>query len=228
MIPKPHAIVFDLDGTLLDTLGDIAAAANHALSQLGQPTHPTEAYRMKVGHGSDVLMQRALPPDRHDLLEQALRLFKTYYTDHLNDRTRLYPGITEMLDALAARHLPLGVLSNKPEQATRACVQQLLGRWRWSAIAGHREDTPKKPDPTAALRIAHTIGVAPDQCWLVGDSDPDMQTATRAGMRPIGVTWGYRDRQLLIDHGADRLIDHPAQLLDELDSAVETKQAGNG
>lgn len=207
-------IIFDLDGTLLDTLADIAVAADRALTDLGQPTHTDEAYRYMVGYGSDVLMRRALPEDRRDLAERALELFKTHYYRHLNERTTIYPGIAELLDELTARGTPMAILSNKPHPATLDCAAGMLGRWTWAAAAGHRDGVPKKPDAAPALQIAEELGVPPRRCLFVGDTEVDMLTARNAGMTPIGVLWGFRDRSDLTDHGAAHLIESPRQLLD--------------
>lgn len=216
---QKRAVIFDLDGTLLDSLADIAAAANRALAALEMPGHDVEAYRTMVGAGADVLMQRALPDERQDLLDPALEGFRTHYRQTMIDHTAPYDGVPELLDALSDRRIPLAVLSNKPDPAARRIVDALLGRWNWSAVAGHRPDVPKKPDPTAAVRMAAEIGVEPADCLFVGDSAVDMQTAVGAGMKPVGVLWGFRGRAELIEHGAAHLLTTPSELLDQLDGS---------
>lgn len=213
MANQPAAL-FDLDGTLLDTLADIAAAANHALVELGQPAHPVAAYRYMAGDGADVLMQRALPKDSQVLAAEALRCFKAYYIDHAFDHTALYDGVAMMLDGLVERGWQLAVLSNKPHENTQRVVERLLGRWPWAEVAGHKPDVPKKPDPTSALAIVERLGLSPDEVWYLGDTNTDMLTATSAGMIAVGVLWGFRDRDELVEHGARHLIDEPMQLLD--------------
>jgi phosphoglycolate phosphatase len=211
-----RAVIFDLDGTLLDSLADIAAAANRALAALGLPGHDTEAYRRMVGSGADVLMQRALPDDQQTLLRSALERFREHYRSGMLDHTAPYEGVPQLLDRLSERGVPMAVLSNKPDAAAQQIVATLLGRWTWSAVAGHRADVPKKPDPVAATRMAEKLGVEPADCLFVGDSAVDMQTAVNAGMRPIGVLWGFRDRGELIEHGAAELLEQPLELLDHL------------
>lgn len=208
------AIIFDLDGTLIDSLGDITAAANHALASLGQPTHERDDYRLMVGYGADVLFQTALAPDAQHLLPEALGLFKTFYAAHPDDHTVLFPGVTELLDTLVADGVPIAVLSNKPHANTVLCVEQMLGRWTWSAVLGHREGVAKKPAPDGALEIARQLGLAPGEIYFLGDAEPDVQTAVAAGMIPIGALWGYRDAELLKQCGARDLIDSPLGLLD--------------
>lgn len=216
MLPmiRPAAIVFDLDGTLADTIDGIAAAMNHLLSSHGHPTHAVDAYRHFVGDGAYKLMQRALPPDARDRAED-------YAHDHLpplieeyGDRyTGAYDGIVPMLDALAPMPVKLAVLSNKPHRATRRCVEHLFGIDRFACVMGHRDPAPLKPDARAVMPILHTVGVQPRDAWCVGDSNVDMQLAINAGMTPIGAAWGFRGRAELQAHGAWRIIDHPRELL---------------
>jgi len=213
---EPRLLICDLDGTLLDTLEDIAAACNYALQRLGQPTHRPDDFRQMVGDGADVLVRRALPPDRQELADEALRLFKDYYDQNAVVATSPYPGVPDLLDALAARGVRLAVLTNKPQSATQIVVRRLLGRWEWVAIVGHREEFPKKPDPTAALAIARIAGVEANQCALLGDSNVDMRTAVAAGMLPVGAGWGFRGRDELLASGAAVVLDTPCELLERL------------
>ena len=214
-----QAVLFDLDGTLLDTLADIAAAANAALVAEGMPAHPDAAYRRFIGDGVAMLLRRALPSDReHDdaRVDRCVRLFHETYAASWNVSTRPYDGIPALLDGLAARGLPLAILSNKPDEFTRLCAGAQLGRWSWAAVVGQREGVPRKPDPTSALAIAEGLGLAPADVVYVGDSGVDMRTATAAGMRPVGVSWGFRSVEELRETGATAIIDHPGQLLDLL------------
>ncbi len=208
-----RAALFDLDGTLLDTLADIAAAGNHALAQVGQPPHPLHAYRQLAGQGAAWLIEHALPPDQQHLAPRALEVFKAWQLAHGLDQTRPYPGIAEMLDALVAKGLQLAVLSNKPEAATQEAVRRRLERWRFAAVVGQREGGPLKPDPAGALALARQLGVPPAQWLYLGDTKVDMETAGRAGMFRVGVLWGFRDEAELRAAGADRIVRHPLEVL---------------
>jgi len=209
---RVDAVIFDLDGTLADTLSDIASAMNRVLSDLGLPTHLPDAYRAFIGEGVNALAERALPPDRVTLVPEAVARFKERYGTHMLDETAPYPGIVEMLDALAARSVRLAVLSNKPDEATRRMVDALFAA-RFAAVAGQREGVPRKPDPTAALDIARRLAVPCERVALAGDSGVDMRTAVAAGMRAVGVLWGLRDRDELVANGAEALAQHPMDLV---------------
>jgi phosphoglycolate phosphatase len=216
---RNHAVIFDLDGTLLDTLADIATAANTVLQRHGFATYPLEEYGRLVGSGVRVLFERALA-DEHVSAETIARCdadFRAVYAEHWHDESQPYAGIAELLDELSARRLPMAVLSNKPHEFTVRCVEVLLPRWQFAAVLGQRPGVPIKPDPTAALEIARRLDVAPAECVYLGDTDVDMQTATRAGMHAIGVTWGFRPADELRQSGAAALIDHPRELLTLLD-----------
>ena len=213
-----RAVIFDLDGTLLDTLEDIGRAANRVLSSNGFPDHPLESYKYFVGDGAAVLFQRALPDGfgRGDTLERCLRQFRDDYGRAWNVATKLYPGVPDLLNGLAGRGIRMSVFSNKPHAITEACVDGFLGAWTFDVVLGHRDGAPKKPDPSGALAIAARTGVRPDEFLYLGDTGTDMETAHRAGMRPIGALWGFRTREELEAHGAERLLEHPAELIDLL------------
>jgi len=208
--------IFDLDGTLADTLDDIVAAVRHAREALGvdEAEAPLDRDRVRrfVGHGAAYLARHALSLSDESRVEQAVEAFKRFYARRGLERTRPYDGVREMLSELAARDMPVAVLSNKPEEAARQVVKALFAQTPFKAVRGQRDGQPVKPDPTSALEIAGRLGVAPASLALVGDSEVDIETARRAGMRAIGATWGFRDRAVLIEAGADRLIDHPRQL----------------
>jgi phosphoglycolate phosphatase len=208
-----RAVLFDLDGTLADTLADLANATNWALRQLGCPTHPLESYRRMVGDGARQLCARALPSDRQELLDEAVRLMRSRYAEHWHDETRLYPGIAEVVAALARRGHKLAVLSNKPDDFTRQIVAHFFPANPFHIVRGQRPGVPLKPDPTAALEIARHLDV-PARDWLyLGDTNTDMRTAVAAGMTPVGVLWGYRDREELAQNGARALVEQPEQVL---------------
>ncbi len=208
-----RAVIFDLDGTLLDTLTDIANAANKSLAQLGQPPHPESDYKIYVGEGADVLARRVLPADKQTLAPEMLRLYAANYSAHAFDHTAPYPGIIPLLDALTQRGIALAVLTNKLQAATEQVMQRYFPNHHFAALHGHREGVPKKPDPAPALQLARDINVAPQNCIFVGDSKTDMLTARAAGMTAVGCLWGFRDRKELIENGAQHLIATPIELL---------------
>jgi phosphoglycolate phosphatase len=207
------ALLFDLDGTLADTIDDIGGAMNAALAAAGLSQHPLDDYRRFIGDGIEALTERALPAGRADLRVATIAAFRNIYAGRLVERTRPYDGIAAVLDALAARRIPAAVLSNKPEPATVAIVDRLFGPGRFVAVAGALPGRPRKPDPWRALEIARAAGVAPADWLFVGDTAVDMQTATAAGMTPVGAAWGYRDRAELAAAGATAILARAADLL---------------
>ena len=207
--------MFDLDGTLADTLHDLTAAGNHMLAAFGREPLPVEDYRQLVGHGAPSLAQQALDlPAGDPRLDAAVTTFRTHLLDNAHVHTRPYAGIPALLDELAARGLRLAVLSNKPHDATVDVVRRVFADWPFVAVRGQRQGVPLKPDPVAALEIAEQTGIAPAQWCYVGDSGVDMQTGVNAGMCPVGVSWGFRDEVELREGGARHLIREPAELLE--------------
>lgn len=207
-----QSAVFDLDGTLLDTLADIAAACNTVLSRHAYPQHPLAAYQQMVGNGFDVLIERATPADRKpdaSGLADLTREARQYYSGHMMERTRPYPGITEALQRLVDRGFKLGVLSNKPDEMTCALIQRYFPGL-FSAVRGARPDLPLKPAPEALLRMLADFHSS--RCCYIGDSNVDMQTAHNAHIYAVGVAWGFRGTAELVAAGADLIIDSPAQL----------------
>ncbi len=213
-----RAVLFDLDGTLLDTLADLAHATNTVLEQEGFAIHPVDAYRHFIGDGAAMLVRRALPEEarRDDVIARCVAAFGREYERSWNVRTRPYDGILELLNALTARQVGLAVLSNKPDAFTQRCVAEYLGAWPFQAVIGNRADLPRKPDPAGAREIARLLDVPPAQFLYLGDTSTDMQTARRAGMRPLGAAWGFRSREELWSHGAESVLERPADLLDLL------------
>ncbi len=213
---RAAAVIFDLDGTLLDTLADLANCMNAVLAASGYATHPETAYRYFVGEGMEMLVQRTLPPSCRGDEEVAARLadMRTEYGKRWAETSRPYDGVPEMLDGLAERRVPVAVLSNKPEEFTCLTVQTLLPRWNFAEVRGMRADTPAKPDPAGAIAVAGSLGIDAAQTVYVGDTATDMKTGTSAGMYTVGVTWGFRERDELVAHGAHRIIDSPDQLMD--------------
>ncbi|MBN2077697.1 MAG: HAD family hydrolase [Spirochaetes bacterium] len=215
-----RAALFDMDGTLLDTLRDIAGSMNAVLGARGLPGHPVERYRDFVGDGMENLVRRVLPPGPHD--EATVRAMvgemRSEYAWRWDRTTRLYPGMDRLLDALRGRGMPLAILSNKPDDFTREMAARFLGRWEFAVVAGMREGVPIKPDPAAALEIAQTMRIEPGEFIYLGDTGTDMRTAVRAGMFPVGVLWGFRGEKELRDNGARVLLESPPDMLDLLDA----------
>jgi phosphoglycolate phosphatase len=210
-----HAVLFDLDGTLLDTLEDLADSTNAALVAQGFAVHPLSAYRYFIGDGVESLVRRALPPDRLDeaTVARSVESMRREYSARWADKTQPFPGVPELLDALAARGLPMAVLSNKPDEFTRLCVSRLLPRWRFEAVLGGDVGLPKKPDPAGARQIAARLTVAPAEILYLGDTNTDMQTAVAAGMYPVGALWGFRTASELTASGAQVLLEKPTDML---------------
>ena len=208
-----RAVLFDLDGTLADTLADLANATNWALVQLGCPTHLLDAYRYKVGDGARELCARALPADKQYLVDDAVGLMRAHYDKHCFELTQLYDGIPELVSALVERRYKLAVLSNKPDDFTKRMVAHYFKPLPFDAVRGQLPNVPLKPDPTAALQIAAELGVPPAQWLYLGDTNTDMRTAHAAGMVPVGVLWGFRDREELLESGARHLVGKPAEVL---------------
>lgn len=210
-----RAVLFDLDGTLLDTIEDLTDSMNAALAAMAFPGHGVDACKRFVGDGVRNFALRALPESRRDepTVERCIQLMREEYSRRWNVKTRPYDGIAELLDGLAQRGLAMAVLSNKPDDFTRLMVRAMLGRWRFAAVRGVRQDGVVKPDPAAALAIAEEVGTPPAEFLYVGDTDTDMRTAGAAGMFPVGATWGFRPVQELLEHGAKAIIHHPAELI---------------
>jgi phosphoglycolate phosphatase len=206
-----NAVIFDLDGTLIDSLADIAGAMNHALNALGMPAHPIARYRELVGEGVRNLIERALPLGRADLVDAVMAAYRPYYLAHLLDATRPFPGIPEML---AAIRVPMAILSNKPDEPTRQIVEALFPGSPFRIVAGERPSVPRKPHPAGARAMAAVLGVAPEACLFVGDSGTDIRTAIAAGMTPLGVAWGFRPAAELEAAGARAVAVTPAEILD--------------
>lgn len=209
------AVVFDLDGTLLDTLADIAEAANRVLVQHGFDPHPQDSYRQFVGEGVRVLFQRSLPPAacRDEVLAACAEDFRQAYAECWNVQTRAYEGIEDLLSALVTRGVRLAVLSNKPDVFTKSCVREYFPQFPFEPVLGQRDGTPRKPDPAGAREIAAAMDLAPNRFLYLGDTAVDMRTALAAGMFPVGALWGFRPLPELVSGGARAVIERPAELL---------------
>jgi len=208
-------IVFDLDGTLLDTLGDIATSANFALVTLGFQAQEREKYRYFVGEGVFKLFENifASNPQDKETIQKAVSLFESHYAKQFNQNTKLYEGISKMLTFLQKRGFKMAILSNKPDSFTKMCVMKYLREWKFEIVFGAREGIPRKPHPAGALEICELLHVMPNECYYLGDTMIDMQTAKSAGMIALGALWGFREESELREHGAQYLLKTPSEVI---------------
>ncbi len=208
-------VIFDLDGTLLDTLEDLATAANDTLEHFGFPVHPVDAYRYFVGEGLRTLIQRIIPESdaTHTEIDEYMEKFAEIYTTTWNVKTAPYEGVLEMLNAMSKTGLQLTVLSNKPHKFTKICVETFFPEDTFNFVFGQREGIAKKPDPTGALELAGKMNLDVTDVLYVGDTATDMQTGNSAGMRTIGVTWGFRERAELEKNNAWKIATTPTEVV---------------
>jgi phosphoglycolate phosphatase len=208
-VRSARAVIFDLDGTLVDSLGDIIAHLNGAMTDHGLPARAPVEIGEWVGYGAEQLVQRAVPDAA--LVPAVLATFRARYRTHPVIDTRVYAGLPAMLDALA-RTRRLAILSNKPHELTVSVVEQLLAQWPFAVVHGQRADRPRKPDPQSLLAVCGELDIPPHDCVLVGDSEVDIETARAAGARGICVTWGLRDPVQLRAANPDLIVDTVAEL----------------
>lgn len=211
-------VIFDLDGTLLDTIGDLAVSCNAVLAQRGFPQHTYEEYCRFVGNGIMRLVERALPAElRTPETVAAVRSdFVAYYTEHIDTFTKPYDGIPELLRTLVASGVRLAVASNKFQAGTEKLIRRFFSNVPFAAVLGQRAGVPLKPDPAVVAEILRRTGIGSSQALYVGDSGVDMETAAAAGIPSIGVAWGFRERDELVCAGAGRIVDTPAQILESI------------
>ena len=217
------ACIFDLDGTLTDTLESLTYSVNATLEELGLSSITRAQCRAFVGSGPRPLLEQSLKAVGDQELvhiEAAVEIYARIFKESCTYKVEPYEGIVELLEALKKKGLKLAVLSNKPHLQTNKIVAQFFKEGTFDLAEGLKPEVPRKPDPTAALDIAAKLGVEKEECVYIGDSDTDMMTGNNAGMLPVGVTWGFRDRDVLIAHGARELIDHPEELLTIIDKGV--------
>ncbi|MDF1823099.1 MAG: HAD family hydrolase [Verrucomicrobiales bacterium] len=211
-----RGILFDLDGTLLDTLQDLADSGNAVLEARGFPTHPVDAYRTFVGNGMMNLVRDIFPEEHRPAMgeeaETILAEYRENYGERWQNTTVTFSGIPALLDELTKAEVPIGVLSNKAHDFTGKCVEAFLSDWKWDVVLGAREGVPVKPDPAGAIEAAGILGLRPADCYFIGDSDVDMMTAVNAGMHAIGVAWGFRSVEELRDAGAEYILEEPRDL----------------
>jgi len=212
---KYSAVLFDLDGTLLNTLEDIADSVNSALGHLGFPQHELEAYKYFIGDGREALAIRTLPEHHQNTVtvDKLITHINEEYSKCWSNNTHPYQGVSDLLDALTSTGIKIAILSNKPHDFTELMVSRLLPQWQFEVVVGALPSVPKKPDPTAALQIARQLNIRTPEFLYLGDSDIDMKTATAADMYPIGALWGFRTADELLASGAKALIQQPVDLL---------------
>lgn len=213
------AFIFDLDGTLVDSLADLATAVNRMLDDNGYPRVSIDIFPQHIGDGMKKLVERALPADKREPAnaERCAAEYLAHYEKCWHDQTYVYEGMHQAITGLRDRGIRLGVISNKPHRFTILCSEHFFPAGAFEIILGQREGIARKPDPAGALEMIGLMGLKPAECAYVGDSGVDMEFATRAGIRPIGVLWGFRGRDELVSSGAQALISHPKELLqDEL------------
>ncbi len=209
---KP-CLIFDLDGTLVDSLPGIAASLNRTLTAHGLPGHSDARVRSFIGDGIRNLIMRAIPKGPEPAaVESLLGLYRKDYALSWKSGTTVYPGIANLLDELQRSGFEMAILSNKVHDFTVEMARAMFPSIRFAAVLGQREGIPHKPNPAGALQLADILGAAPDNCIIIGDSTMDLETAANAGMRAIAVTWGYHDRDRLVAAGATLLIEHPSEL----------------
>lgn len=208
--------IFDLDGTLINSLYDLADAMNYALDKNGFPVHEREKYRFMVGCGLSVLADKAMVlPEGTDssIKEKIIADFNSYYGEHYCDFTVPYDGIMQLLCSLDEKQIGYCVLSNKPDEFTVQIVKALFPENKFTAVMGKRDEYPRKPDPASVCAIMKTSGVSAEDCLYIGDSNVDMQTAHNAGIRSVGVSWGFRPVEELVSSGAVHIADSPDDIL---------------
>lgn len=206
-------VIFDLDGTLLDSIEDIASSMNKVLESLQLPTHKIEDYKHFVGGGVDILVENALNNQSKEIKDEVIKRFKIEYDGKLHSKTLPYDGIYELLDELKNLDINLAVLSNKPHEFTVSYVNHFFKNYNFKEIHGQKKDVPKKPDPKAALDIVKFLNSSCENTYFIGDTKIDMQTAKNANMTAIGVLWGFRDEKELRDFGADFIVSNPLEIL---------------
>lgn len=214
---KVKAVIFDLDGTLLDTLADIGTGANFALCQFGYEAYPIAAYRQKVGHGIKKLFRAALPADAPEgEVDRVNSVYQQYYPANCTVHTSYFPGVREFLRALECRGLRLAVISNKTEGTSQKIMAHYFSDFDWAFVWGNNGQRPLKPSLEAGRLACETLGLRPEEIVYVGDGDTDMEFASKMGFIAAGVTWGYRDPDQLLAAGADFLVDSFAELREKL------------
>ena len=211
------AVLFDLDGTVNDTVTDLAVSVNYALNKNGLPTHPVDAYKLFAGNGMRVMVQRAMPDGQKEgeLYEQVVADYAEYYALHSMDNTKPYDDVPELIDEIKKLGYKTAVVTNKPDVQAKPLIAQMLPG-KFDVVIGQMDGVPAKPDPAMPLLAMKELGVTPEECVFVGDSGVDILTGLNSGAYPVGVLWGFRGREELLENGAKELISKPLELLDVL------------
>jgi phosphoglycolate phosphatase len=213
---KIRGAIFDLDGTLVESLYDLADSVNAMLERFGFPTHPDDAFKYFIGDGIINLIKFSLPKDRSgddEFVRSCLDIVNDEYLRRWNVKTRPYDGIHQMLRDLSERDVHLAVLSNKPHEFTSIMVPHFFPDINFEMILGARDDLPRKPDPTSVNLIMKKMELLPEECLYIGDSNIDMRTGKNGGIYTVGVIWGFRPEKELIDAGADLIVCDPQEIV---------------
>ncbi len=219
------AIIFDLDGTLLDTIEDIADANNRMLRKFKYPEHPVSSYIYWIGNGATKLVIDSLPKTANfseDKIYDYLNTYSRFYKKNIANKTKIYKGIENLLDYLGENNIHFAINTNKPEAITHLVFEKLLKSWPFKFVYGENGEFPKKPNPESSLHIAHQLGVMSENILFVGDSEVDLETAKNAGMHFLGVSWGYGNHKLMIEMGCERMVDSPLEIIDFIESYQTT------
>lgn len=212
---KYNGVIFDLDGTLLNTLDDLTDSVNAAMRACGCAEHDSEAYKLKIGNGFRNLIEVSLSDEKRtpETIDRGLRVFLDAYHQGYMTKTAPYPGIVSLLQTLNHQNIKMGVNSNKRTDYTNHLVDKFFSNIPFVGVLGEREGVPKKPDPAAALELAHNMNVSPHEILYIGDSKTDILTGHNAGMKTMGVLWGFRGRGEFEAHGADYIVQTPDEIL---------------
>jgi len=219
---KVKAVLFDLDGTLVNSLCDLADSVNFALTEYGFPTHETEKFKYFIGDGMAKLIERVLPEDKRDdeTLNEVLDTFMDRYRSHFADKTVAYGGIAELVRALNKQGFKLAIISNKAQEMAVEVVDKVLSGLEFDIVCGKREGYPTKPDPTLTLEIIEELGLKSEECVFIGDSGMDMAVAKNAKVKSIGVLWGFREEKELRKNGADYIVSSPDEILGVINNKI--------
>ncbi len=211
------AVLFDLDGTINNTVNDIAASGNYALAKHGFPTHPADSFKLFAGSGTYIMLQRAMPEEHKNdgSVELIIDDYLAHYSVHSMDTTAPYDGIRELIDEIKSRGYKMAVVTNKPDAVAKQLLSDMFPG-KFDVVIGQMDGMPVKPDPAMPLLAMKELGVTAEECVFVGDSGVDIETGKNSGAYPIGVLWGFRGREELLASGSKELIEKPCELLDIL------------
>jgi phosphoglycolate phosphatase len=217
---KIKAMIFDLDGTLLDTVADIMDSCNAGLAASGFPPHGLEAYKYFIGDGIEELVRRALPEDKRNekMVKECLAIVTAEYKKRWHNKTKPYDGIIDMLKTINEKNIPMAIFSNKPHDFTEDTVNYYFPEIKFSFVLGAKECNPKKPDPWGALYIAKNLAISTEEFAYLGDTAVDIATAKAASMLSVGAGWGFRGKEELENAGADYIVEKPEEFLELINS----------